>query len=127
MRPPEDQRVRVRLHDILNAIIGIQGTVGGIGFETYLSVWHMKHASERGLEIISEASRHIPDELKDAEPTIPWRQISGIGNVLRHDYQVISDHVVWDIIANHLDELEAAVRRMLKVVDEAEVALRTRQ
>jgi uncharacterized protein with HEPN domain len=102
----ESRSVRLRLHDILGAIDGIKSTVAGLGFGHYTSVWHVKHASERGVEIISEASRHIPDDLKQAVPQIPWRQIAGVGNVFRHEYATISDHVTWDIIVNHLDPLE---------------------
>jgi uncharacterized protein with HEPN domain len=112
MRAP-NRSVELRLLDILRAIAGIQGTVRGLRYENYITVWSVKHASERGLEIISEASRHIPEDLKDKAPEIPWRQIAGIGNVLRHSYESFSDHVAWDIIQNHLDPLEAAVRGLL--------------
>jgi uncharacterized protein with HEPN domain len=99
------------------AIAGIQGTVRGPRYENYKAVWSVNHASERGPEIISEASRHIPEDLKDKAPEIPWRQIAGIGNVLRHSYESFSDHVAWDVIQNHLDPLEAAVRRLLDSVE----------
>jgi len=90
---------------------------GGLEYEHYVSVWHIKHASERGDEIISEASRHVPGSLKEAAPNIPWRQIAGVGNILRHGYATISDRVVWDIIVNHLDPLEAAARRLLEPIE----------
>ena len=106
--------VPLRLHDILAAIAGIQETVGGLGYEHFVSVWWIKHACQRGIEIISEASRHIPDDLKATEPDIPWRQIAGVGNVLRHGYETVSDEVLWDIIVRHLDPLEAATRRLIE-------------
>ena len=40
----------------------------------------------RGIEIILEASRAIPDDIKGTRPEIPWRKVAGIGNVMRHDY-----------------------------------------
>lgn len=113
----ETRIVRLRLYDILRAIEGIRETVGGLGFQNYVDVWWIKHASERGIEIISEASRHIPEELKTTTPHVAWRQIAGVGNVLRHGYSSISDHVIWDIIVNHLDPLEAAVRQMLETIE----------
>ncbi|MDQ3558921.1 MAG: DUF86 domain-containing protein, partial [Pseudomonadota bacterium] len=58
----------------------------------------------------------IPDRLKEAEPEIPWPQIAGVGNILRHGYQEISDRVVWDIIVTHLEKLDAAVRRLLDMI-----------
>jgi uncharacterized protein with HEPN domain len=45
----------------------------------------MQRAVERGLEIISEASRHVPPDLQAPETEIPWRQIAAIGNLLRHE------------------------------------------
>jgi uncharacterized protein with HEPN domain len=107
-----DRTVLLRLQDILRAITGIQDTVSGHTYQTYGAVWSTKHARERGIEIISEASRYIPDDLKATEPNIPWRQIAGIGNVFRHEYETISDRVAWDIIENHLDPLAGAIRRL---------------
>ncbi len=89
--PTWDKSMLLRLEDMHRAIAGIQETVAGLGYEIYGSVWSIKHSCERGIEIISEASRHIPEHLKATEPEIPWRQIAGIGNVLRHGYESVSD------------------------------------
>lgn len=117
---PAGNRVLLRLENILRAIAGIQETVGNLDYETYIAVWSAKHSCERGIEIISEASRYIPHDLKDSEGAIPWRQIAGIGNVLRHGYEAVSDRVIWDIIQNHLDPLDAAVRRLKERVEREE-------
>ena len=55
----------------------------------------LRAALERFFEIISEASRHIPENHRAAHPQIPWKRIAGIGNVLRHDYDEIDAGVVW--------------------------------
>ncbi len=78
-----------------------------------MCVWLWRRAIERGIEIISEAARHLPDDLKRAEPGVPWRQVTGVGNVLRHGCDSVEDAVIYDIATSQLDELEAAVRRML--------------
>jgi uncharacterized protein with HEPN domain len=49
---------------------------------------------ERGLEIVSDASRSLPDELKQRHPEIPWRQVSDIGNKLRHEYHRVTQVVI---------------------------------
>jgi uncharacterized protein with HEPN domain len=51
-------------------------------------------AVERGIEIISEASRHVPDELKLQYRHIYWREIAGIGNLVRHVYGRIDDRIM---------------------------------
>src|SRR5690606_10244933 len=53
-------------------------------------------AFERFLEVVSEASRHVPDEWKqEFGPDIPWREIAGIGNVLRHAYRTVAMRRLW--------------------------------
>jgi uncharacterized protein with HEPN domain len=78
--------VRLRLHDILEAIEGIESTAAGMSFAEYEQSWQARRAVERGIEIISEASRHVPDELKLQYQHIYWREIAGSGNLLRHEY-----------------------------------------
>jgi uncharacterized protein with HEPN domain len=81
--------------DMIEAIDGIQQTVEGVTFRQYRSTWHIRRATERGIEIISEASRHIPKEWKARFPDVQWRQVAGIGNILRHEYHRIEDRVIW--------------------------------
>lgn len=68
---------------------------------------------ERELEIVSEASRHIPADLKDRYPAIAWRQVADLGNVLRHVYDHVAPRLIRTIIRDHLPILDAAVREML--------------
>ena len=56
------------------------------------------YAVTRCLEIISEASRRLPDELKARHPSIAWRQMAGAGNVHRHDYEDVAARLVWETV-----------------------------
>jgi uncharacterized protein with HEPN domain len=67
------------------------------------------YAVTRCLEIISEASRRLSDDLKMRHPDIPWREIAGSGNVYRHDYQDVSAPRVWDTVQLALSPLRAAI------------------
>lgn len=70
-------------------------------------------AVERGLEIISEASRHVTPDLKARTPHIPWRQIAAIGNLLRHEYQRADTVVTWNVVQEHLPALLDAVQGLI--------------
>jgi uncharacterized protein with HEPN domain len=48
--------------------------------------------------IVSEASRHLADELKARHPEIPWAKVAGIGNVLRHDYENVAAPIMWKLV-----------------------------
>ena len=65
---------------------------------------------ERGVEIVSEASRHLTDELKARHPEIPWQKVAGIGNVLRHDYESIAAPIMWKLAQADLLALEKVCR-----------------
>jgi uncharacterized protein with HEPN domain len=77
----------------------------------------LRRAVERDVEIISEASRYIAEDLKAKHPIIPWRKVAGIGSVLRHGYKLIDDHEMWDIISHDLAPLTATIESMLLEVD----------
>jgi uncharacterized protein with HEPN domain len=106
--------VRLRLHDMLEAIEGIEITVVVMTFPEYEGSWQVRRAVERGVEIISEASRHVPEELKQRYPHIYWREIAGIGNLLRHEYGRIDDRIMWRVVQKYLPELKLVVLDMLE-------------
>jgi len=106
---------RVRLEDIAEAIAGIEQTLADADFEAFAGSWQMQRAIERGLEIISEASRGITEAQQSTHPEVRWAQIAGIGNVLRHEYHRVEATIVWNITQTHLAGLARAVRRMLDV------------
>ena len=70
-------------------------------------------AVERFVERISEASRRLDPTVKLQEPTIPWSDIAGIGNVLRHNYDRVNPVLLWNILTVDLPELADAVQRLL--------------
>lgn len=67
------------------------------------------YAVVRCLEIISEASRRIPDELKARHPSIPWREIAGAGNIYRHDYENVAASMVWETVRLALPPLRTVI------------------
>ena len=79
--------------------------------------WVVRHAVQRGIEIISEASRRLPHTLTATEPGIPWPKIAGMGNILRHEYHKVQDEIIWEVVEKHLPPLKAAILRMLERAD----------
>jgi uncharacterized protein with HEPN domain len=86
------------LDEMLKAIDGIQTAVTGKTFSDFEKEWLLRHGVQRDIEIISEASRRLPADIKARHPAIRWAAIAGIGNVLRHDYHSISNKVIWAVI-----------------------------
>ena len=112
------RRIQPALQSILDAIAGIEEALRGKSFAEYEESWLLRHGVQRGIEIISEASRRIPEALRDTRPEIPWQQVMGIGNVLRHEYHDISDRVIWNVVQQHLPPLKAAVEALSRGLQE---------
>ena len=106
-----------RLVDISDAIDSAQDILGGADFGTYEKSAITRLAIERCLEIISEASRHLPDELTAQFPHIPWSEIRGIGNVLRHEYFDVQNLVIWRTARNELPKLKPVIQAMIDQVN----------
>lgn len=67
-------------------------------------------AIERNLQIVGEAAVHLPADIIDAHPEIPWPQIRGFRNILVHQYFGVDVETVRDVIESHLPPLAAALR-----------------
>jgi uncharacterized protein with HEPN domain len=102
-----------RLTDIVEAIERVSGIVGDTTLEGFEADWQKRWLVERGVEIISEASRHLPDDLKVRRPEIPWRKVADIGNVLRHGYESIAAPVMWTLVRDNLPLLDQICREEL--------------
>ncbi|HEY3910775.1 MAG TPA: HepT-like ribonuclease domain-containing protein [Stellaceae bacterium] len=102
-----------RLADIIEAIENIRSETAGVALDAFEADWRKRWLVERGVEIISEASRRLGDKLKARHPEIPWPKIAGIGNVLRHDYERIAAPVMWKLVQDDLLPLEKVCREEL--------------
>ena len=97
------------LAEIREAIEGIETHTVGKSLADFQQDWLLRLAVQRALEIISEAARHIPDELLIHAPDVPWKRIRGIGNILRHEYHKIADDVIWAVVIENIAPLKAGV------------------
>ncbi|MCG6552031.1 MAG: DUF86 domain-containing protein [Candidatus Magnetominusculus sp. LBB02] len=95
-----------RLTDIIEAIELIQNEMADVTLHVFEDDRRKQWLVERGIEIISEASRHLPCELKARHPDIPWPDVAGIGNILRHDYEHVAHDVLWHVVRGNLPLLE---------------------
>ncbi len=116
------RRVEPVLAEILEAIEGIETHTAGKSLADFERGWLLRLAIQRALEIVSEACRHIPDELLAVAPDVPWKQIRGVGNILRHEYHKIADEVIWAVVEHHVAPLKAAVEAIRHAIGDGDQA-----
>lgn len=98
--------------DILDAIANIREFTFGMGFDAFRSDLKTQHACIRNLEVIGEATKHIPGSARATAPEIEWRKISGLRDILTHEYSGVDVEIFWDVIGNKLADLESAVQKL---------------
>lgn len=107
-------RAIFRLHDMRQSINDIRALLQGRSLDVLYSDRPTRAAFERFLEILSEASRTVPEEWKaEVAPELPWRRLADLGNHIRHAYHKIDVEILWNIYENEMDALERAVDAML--------------
>ena len=99
------------LRDIEHHIDLATQFVAELDYEAFRDDTRTVYAVIRCLEIISEASRRLPDEMKARYPSIPWKDVAGAGNVYRHEYEDVAARVVWDTVQMALQPLRAVIVR----------------
>lgn len=93
---------RVWLDDIFYCLDRLNVLCQGLDYEEFLTDLMRQEAILRNLEIIGEAVRHLPQEFKDEHPDVEWTKISGLRNILIHEYFVVDLDIVWDVITNKI-------------------------
>jgi uncharacterized protein with HEPN domain len=104
---------RLRLLHMRDEIESLSQELGGLDFETYRESYGFRRITERAIQIISEAARALPEELRGRYPDAPWADIIAIGNRLRHEYHRIDDKVLWETATADLPKLQPIIQRML--------------
>ncbi|HTB03104.1 MAG TPA: HepT-like ribonuclease domain-containing protein [Bradyrhizobium sp.] len=116
--PSRSSGPRKRLLDIRDNIGLARAFIEGVDFDAFRDNQLLFYAVTRALEIISEASRRLPDDLKARHPDIPWVEMAGAGNVYRHDYEDVRQRLVWGTVHNRLPALLAAIEQELAKLGE---------
>jgi uncharacterized protein with HEPN domain len=97
---------------MLRAIEHIEHALAGKDQSALAADPILRAAVERFIEIVSEGSRHLPQEITQSHPEIPWRRVADIGNHLRHTYWMIEEDIVWRVATERLPELRAVLQRL---------------
>jgi uncharacterized protein with HEPN domain len=109
--------VEDRLKDVLEAITEIDTLLAGVTVDRFSADKTSRMATERYLEIVCEAARNIPDDVKRSAPNIDWRRMNDFANLLRHAYHETKVDIVWDIVQNHLPRLKTFVELRTRARD----------
>jgi uncharacterized protein with HEPN domain len=118
---PSKRSPRAALLDIAENIRRAQVFLEGMEYDAFCEDARTVYAVTRCLEIILEASRRLPDEMKERHPHIFWSGIAGAGNVYRHDYEDVRESTLWYTVQRDLSPLLQVVDLEITMLPEERV------
>ena len=101
------------LEDILEAIRKIEKYIGHFSFNAFSDDEKTVDAVIRNFEIIGEASKKIPEETKKKYNDIPWQEMSGLRNILIHEYFGVDKAVIYKTVKDYLPELKNKIKKII--------------
>jgi uncharacterized protein with HEPN domain len=105
--------LRLYLTDILIAGEKVLRYTEGMNFENFVADDRTFDAVIRNLQIIGEAVKNIPDDVRELNPEMEWRKIAGLRDILAHAYFQIEDEIIWDVVQNKIPGLLGVVSQLL--------------
>jgi uncharacterized protein with HEPN domain len=103
----------LRIEDILQAIDRITQYTKGMTWETFSADQRTLDAVIRNVEVIGEASRHVPEDIIARYPRIPWAEMRGMRNILIHEYFLVSVSILWQTATHNLPPLVPELQQIL--------------
>ena len=100
------------VQDILDSINEIEEFVRGIAFEEFIKDKKTLNAVLRSLEIMGEAAKKIPENIRSQYPSVPWRKMTGMRDKLIHEYSGVDTEIVWQTIKKDLPKVKPLIKQI---------------
>ena len=109
------KEIKIFIEDILESIKNIEEYVRGMDKEKFLEDNKTQDAVLRKLEVIGEAVKNIPSEVKEKYPEVSWKRIAGMRDVIIHEYFGVNLERVWKTVKDDLPELKKKILKISKI------------
>ncbi len=104
--------------DILTSIDEIEEFTEGMDFEEFAVDKKTINAVIRSLEVMGEAAKKIPREIREKYPDIPWKYLAGMRDKLIHEYHGVDLEIVWEVIRTEIPPLRQRFEKVLRELEE---------
>lgn len=102
------------IEDMLDAMEKAEILVAGVTYEQFESDFRIHFAVVRALEIIGEATKRLPMDIREQYPAIPWKGMAGMRDRIIHGYDVVDMQIVWDVVKQEIPRIKPQIKRILK-------------
>jgi uncharacterized protein with HEPN domain len=111
---PIKREYNLYLEDMLTSMLRIEEYIGDMSFREFKMNYLIVDAIVRNFEIIGEAAKNIPEEVKNKYPEIPWKKMYGLRNLIAHEYFGIDYEMIWEISKKNLPLNSIDLRKIIE-------------
>ena len=108
------KEIKIYLEHIIESIDLVQDSIKDMNKDEFCNDIHTQDAVIRRIQVIGQAAKNLPDDLKEDNPDIPWRKIIAMRNILVHDYLGIDLDIVWNTAVRDLVFIKEELKKLLK-------------
>jgi uncharacterized protein with HEPN domain len=102
------------LEDVRDCMNKINKYVNGMSFEDFDQNQLVIDAVARNLEVIGEATKYVPTEIREKYPEVPWKSMIGLRNILIHEYFGIDEQIIWQIITSDFKKTKPLIEKIIE-------------
>lgn len=113
-----DKDPKLFLKHILESVVQIEEYVHGVSKEKFLTSPQIQDAAMRRLAVIGEATKNLPDNLRERYAQIPWTNIAGMRDMLIHEYFGVDTEIVWNTLEKDLPVFKSLIETILAELPE---------
>ena len=101
------------VEDILDAMNKAEALLVGVSYSQFETDFRINFAVVRALEIIGEAAKRLPDDLRRKYPDIPWKGMAGMRDRIIHGYDNVDLQIVWDVVVRDIPQIKPQIELIL--------------
>ena len=105
------------IEDILDAMEKAEAMLLDVDFEEFGEDYQLNFAVVRALEIVGEATKRLPESVREQYPEIPWKDMAGMRDRIIHGYDAVNLRIVWETVKSRIPEIKPKIQQILTDYD----------
>ncbi len=108
------------VQDILDSINDVENFIDGMEFEDFINDKKTIYSVVRAIEIIGEAAKNVPEQIRKKYPDVPWKQMAGMRDKLIHEYFGVDLEILWKTAKDDVPQLETPISKVFEDMGQSE-------